>query len=69
MWMNLKARIFDWLSLDAQRCYAYGGLTHIWDDGTTVGIRLCGKNRWHIDSHAYETEQHRLYRRDGLPNG
>lgn len=62
---QLKMRFFDWLSIDKEMpCHAFGGLTgygynEIGDPG--VGVRLCNKNRWHIDSHMYEVKYHRLY--------
>ena len=36
-----------WIPRDRQRCGAYGGTV-------TTGVRLCGKLRWHTDSHAYD---------------
>lgn len=54
---NLKVRFYDWLSLDEQRCLSFGGLGQ---DGNIVMVRVCEKNRWHIDSHAYIFEEHRV---------
>jgi hypothetical protein len=55
---NLKVRLFDWLSLDGQKCLAFGGLGRS-DNSDAVHVRVCEKNRWHIDSHAYVFEEHR----------
>lgn len=35
-------------ALDGSLCRSYGGMMV---DGS---VRLCGKSRWHVDSHAYE---------------
>ena len=52
---NLKVRFFDWLSLDGQKCLSFGGLGR---DGNIAYVRVCEKNRWHIDSHSYVFEEH-----------
>ena len=49
--------LYDWLSLDKQPCHAFGGIIrHIKLPDPMVGmeVRVCTKNRWHTDSHAYE---------------
>lgn len=58
-----KMQFFDWLSLDSQTCKSFCNVVGYGynDDGkASVGVRLCSKNRWHIDSHAYEVEYHAL---------
>lgn len=54
---TLIGRLFLWLLDQAslhttQLCRAYGGP---WRDGE---VRLCGKPRWHWDSHYYDLYEH-----------
>lgn len=51
---QLKVHFYDWLSLDAQRCLAFGDMGK---DDNGVYVRVCEKNRWHIDSHEYVFEE------------
>jgi hypothetical protein len=53
---NLSRHFFRWWRLawvprDQPKCLSYGGG---WIDGTTLKARLCLKDRWHTDSHAYD---------------
>lgn len=52
----LPVHFFEWLALDAQPCHAYGGHSAFtkMPDPLDQQVRVCTKNRWHTDSHAYE---------------
>lgn len=54
----LPVMFFDWMALDGQPCHAYGGQQrHVSlkeSPEIAFEVRLCTKNRWHSDSHAYE---------------
>jgi hypothetical protein len=47
---------FDWMALDGQKCFSYGGeVRHVkLPLQPAYEVRVCTKNRWHSDSHAYE---------------
>lgn len=52
----LPVMFFDWMALDGQPCHAYGGqVRHAkLPEPPAMEVRVCTKNRWHTDSHAYE---------------
>lgn len=52
----LPVMFFDWMALDGQPCHAFGGVVEHTKlpAPPAFRVRVCTKNRWHTDSHAYE---------------
>lgn len=64
----LPVHFFEWLALDGQKCLSFGGVSgYGYDDSGKAGviIRICNKNRWHTDSHAYDPEVYMTHMREG----
>lgn len=58
-WLEqFKMRFWDWMSVTKEfPCHSFGGqVRHIKLPDPEIGmeVRVCTKQRWHIDSHAYE---------------
>lgn len=54
---QFKMRFWDWMSVDKQfPCHSFGGVVRHTKlpDPPAYEVRVCTKNRWHVDSHAYE---------------